>query len=222
MQQLILELAPPPAPTLDNFFPGRNAAAVASLRESTTDGERFVYLWGAPGSGRSHLLKGFAHDCGGTYVEDPQFDCPPDAAAVAIDDIDRLDIVGQLAVFDLYNSLRQRRGTLIAAGNRPPADLPLREDLRTRVGSGIVLQLHPLSESEKREALTRHAEARGLRIGDDVFDFLLSRFARDMGTQVAVLDALDRLSLQTQRAPTLTLLREALKSESLACPPAAR
>jgi DnaA-homolog protein len=214
MQQLILELAPAPAPTLENFFPGRNGAAIAALRDALRGEERFVYLWGAAGSGRSHLLQAFASAAGGSYLCAPQFDCPAAAASVAIDDIERLDIVGQLAVFDLYNAMRQRNGTLVAAGSRPPADLPLREDLRTRAGSGIVLQLHPLSEPEKREALSRQASERGLRIGDDILDYLLTRFSRDMGTQMAVLDALDRLSLQTRRPPTLALLREALKSSA--------
>src|SRR5690606_37658535 len=119
----------------------------------------------------------------------------------AVDDVERLDIVGQLAVFDLYNAFRQGGGRLVAAGDRPPAALPLREDLRTRIGSGIVIQLHVLSEPEKRRALSDHAARRGLRVGDDVLEHLLTRYPRDMGTQVSVLDALDRLSLETKRAP---------------------
>ena len=59
MQQLLLELAPPPPPTLDNFSPGKNGAALKALREALEDGERFVFLWGPGGSGKTHLLRAF-------------------------------------------------------------------------------------------------------------------------------------------------------------------
>lgn len=217
MQQLILELAPAPAPTLGNFFPGRNAAALAVLGETLAGRERFVYLWGEAGSGTTHLLLGWVDalkQCGleAHYLCAPQFDCPAGTAAAAVDDIERLDIVSQLALFDLYNAMRQSGGRLVAAGHRPPADLPLREDLRTRIGSGIVLQVQPLTEPEKRAALAQQAAGRGLRIGEDMLDFVLSRYPRDMGTQMAVIDALDRLSLETRRPPTLALLRAAMKN----------
>ena len=89
--------------------------------------------------------------------------------------------------------------------------LPLREDLRTRIGSGLVLQVHPLTDGEKRAALVQHADGRGLKLPDEVLSYLLSRHARDMGSLVALVEALDRYSLQTRRAVTLPLLREALR-----------
>lgn len=217
MQQLILELAPPPAPSLENYFPGRNRAALAALREALAGTERFVYLWGQAGSGKTHLLLGFSNalqQAGqeARYMCAPQAELSVNAEAIALDDVERLDIAGQLALFDLYNSLRLSGGRLVATGHAPPAALALREDLRTRIGSGLVLQLHPLSEPEKREALVVHALGRGLRLGDDILEYVLTRYPRDMGTQVAVIDALDRLSLQAKRPATLQLLREALKA----------
>jgi DnaA family protein len=217
MQQLILELSAPPAPTLDNYFPGRNGAVLAALHEALTGGERFIYIWGAAGSGRSHLLTAFinaVHQAGhpACYLPAERCDCPVELEIAAVDDVERLDIVGQLAVFDLYNRLRHSGGLLLTAGDRPPAVLPLREDLRTRLGAGIVLQVHALSEPEKREALRQHAALRGLQLGDEILDYLLSRHTRDMGTQMAVIDALDRVSLQAKRAISLPLLREAMKN----------
>src|SRR6266487_5267453 len=60
MQHLLRELAPPPPPTLDNFSPGKNAAALKALREALEGGERFVFLWGPSGSGKTHLLRAFS------------------------------------------------------------------------------------------------------------------------------------------------------------------
>ena len=135
--------------------------------------------------------------------------------AFAADDVQRLDMVGQIALFDLYNRFRTGNGTLLSAGDRPPADLPLREDLRTRLGSGLVLRFEPLGDEEKAAALVEHAHQRGFHIAPEVIDYVLAHVRRDMGTQMAVVAALDRLSLERKRPVTLPLLREVLRSLDL-------
>jgi DnaA family protein len=193
--QLLLELAPPPAPTLANFAPGRNRAAVAALaRLAVAPG--VVYLWGEAGSGKSHLLAA--------------------SGATAFDDVDRLDEPAQLEAFDRFNRVRAAGGSAVAAGRTPPARLALREDLRSRVLSGLVFQLFPLADEEKAAALAAHAAERGMKLPGEAVDHLLARLPRDLGTQFAVLDAIDRYSLARQRPVTLPLVREALAALALA------
>jgi DnaA-homolog protein len=201
MQQLLLELASPPAPTLENFSPGRNNAAVEALREALEDGERFVFLWGVGGSGKTHLLRAFSRAAAAA-----------DREAAAVDDVARLGEAEQIALFDLCNRLRASKGALAASAAVPPAQLALRPDLRSRLASGIVLQLHPLSDADKAAALSAHAAGRGMRLDRGLVAYLLAHFDRDMGTQIALLDALDRHSLLRKRAITLPLLKEALRS----------
>jgi len=201
MQQLLLELAPPPPPTLENFFAGRNGAALKALREALADGERFVFLWGPGGSGKTHLLRAFSEAAAAAKRE-----------AAAIDDVGRLGEAEQVALFDLCNRLRGSKGALAASGSAPPAQLALRADLRSRLASGIVLQLHPLSDADKAAALSAHAAGRGMALDRELIAYLLTHFERDMGTQIALLDALDRYSLQRKRAITLPLLKDALRS----------
>jgi DnaA family protein len=201
MQQLLLELATPPPSTLENFYPGRNGAAVEALREALSGGESFVFLWGPGGSGKTHLLRAFSAAAEAAKRE-----------AETADDVARLDAPGQVALFDLCNRLRASNGALAASAEAPPAQLALRPDLRSRLASGIVLQLHPLSDAEKAAALSAHAVARGMALDRELLEYLLSRFDRDMGTQIAMLDALDRYSLQRKRPITLPLLKEALRS----------
>jgi len=212
MQQLLLALAPPPPPTLDNFSPGKNGAALKALREALEGGERFVFLWGPSGSGKTHLLRAFAGAAAAkgraAYVQAANADWARtgDLAALAVDEVSRLDDAGEIALFDLCNRLRASGGALAAGGEAPPAQLALRPDLRSRLASGIVLQLHPLS------ALRKRAAGRGMALEEELIRYLLTHFERDMGTQIAVLDALDRYSLQQKRPITLPLLREALRS----------
>lgn len=218
MQQLLLELAPPPRPSFDNFFPGRSGAALTALRGALAGGEPFVYLWGAAGSGKTHLLHGFveaaATRCASGYLPAQNADwlLAGKLHAVAVDDVAQLDASGQIALFDLCNVLRATGGMLAASAEVPPAQLALRPDLRSRLASGIVLQVHPLGDTEKAAALREHAARRGMAIGEELIGYLLTHFRRDMGTQTAVLDALDRFSLERKRPITLPLLKQALRS----------
>ena len=101
-----------------------------------------------------------------------------------------------------------------AAGPRPTLDdLPLRDDLRTRLAWGHVFQLQRLGETERRSVLRQHADARGLFLSDEVMDFMLSRFSRDLGSLMQLLDRLDRHALRKQRAITVPLLKDMLDSE---------
>ena len=199
MQQLLLELAPPPPPTLENFSAGKSGAALKALRDALEEGERFVFLWGPSGSGKTHLLRAFSEAAAAAKLE-----------AAAVDDVARLDEAEQIALFDLCNRLRGSGGALAASGGAPPAQLGLRADLRSRLASGIVLQLRPLNDADKAAALHAHAAARGIALDGELIRYLLTHFDRDMGTQIAALDAIDRYSLQRKRPITLPLLKEAL------------
>jgi DnaA family protein len=218
MQQLLLEFAPPPPPTLENFSPGKNGAALKALREALEGGERFVFLWGASGSGKTHLLRGFAEAAkagrAAAYIPASNADWARTDAldAAAVDDVARLDEPGQVALFDLCNRLRGSGGALAASADAPPAQLALRPDVRSRLASGIVLQLRPLDDEDKAAALREHAAARGMALAEDLIRHLLTHFDRDMGTQIAMLDALDRASLERKRPITLPLLKEALRA----------
>lgn len=210
MRQLALDITAPPAPAFDNFVAGRNAEALAHLRAAVAgDGERFVYLWGEAGCGRTHLLKAAALHAGGRYTAcgaESTFD--DDALLLAADDVGNLGAGAQIALFNRYNVLREQGGALIASGSVPPVQLKLRADLLTRLGWGLVLQLHPLSDDEKSQALAQRARARGFGLPAEVGAYLLAHTARDMGALFATLDALDQFSLETKRPVTVPLLRE--------------
>jgi DnaA family protein len=209
MTQLALDLLQPLQPSLDNFVAGRNAEALAALRALADGrlGERIVYLWGSFGSGRSHLLAALAA-LPGSYRWAP--DNVVDHAGVAlVDDVERLDATAQVALFNRLNAVRAEPAcAAVATGAAPPAQLQLREDLRTRLAWGYVYQLHPLTDDEKTAALQAHAASRGVRIDADVIPFLLVQLPRDMRTLVAALDALDAWALARKRALTLGLARE--------------
>lgn len=218
MKQLVLDIAPPPAPTLENFVPGRNAEALAAVRAWAAargaDGERFVYLWGAAASGRSHLLRAAAAAANALAFEPARVFDVPENAHVTADGVHALDAQAQVALFNLHNRLRAGGGALLSCGDAPPAQLGLRDDVRTRLAAGLVYELHALDDAEKAEALTRHARARGFTLPPEVADYVLRHARRDLGSLIALLEALDRHSLAAKRAVTLPLVRELLKERA--------
>lgn len=197
MRQLPLEISPPAAPSLDNFVAGANGEALAAVRALAAGSlrEAIVYLWGARGSGRTHLLRAAAH---------------ANPSLVAADDVESLDAGAQQALFNAINAAREGGPGVIAAGAAAPAGLALREDVRTRLAWGLVYQLHPPSDAEKAAYLRADAARRGLRLPEEVLAYLLTHLPRDLASLNAVLDALDRYSLASQRPLTLPLVREAL------------
>jgi len=221
VKQLAFDLTPPAAPTLDNFVTAGNAELIERLRglALSPTGERTFYLWGAPASGRTHLLRAAVAEFERSgrrarYVADASMLSPVAVAgldAVAVDDVERLDEAGQRALFNSYNRLRETGATFLAAGNAPPGGLGLRADLTTRLAWGLVYEVRALSDGESAHALAEHAAARGFELPPDVARYLLARVERDMRTLTAMVDSLDRYSLETKRRVNVPLVRELLE-----------
>ncbi len=228
MRQITLDLGLARGPTLDSFFAGPNEAALRHLQIGVGSPVRSpvpTYLWGATGSGKSHLLKA-VHEAlreqgavagwmDASVLEPPPFN--EAWSVLLLDDVHLYTAVQQQAAFNWFiNAMAPKTGQprwVLAAGQLPPADLNLREDLRTRLGWGHVFALQVLGEAERRAVLRQEADSRGIFLRDDVVDFMLTRFSRDMGSLIQLLDELDRYALRTQRAVTIPLIKSMLENE---------
>ena len=208
-----------------NFFAGPNQAALQHLVLWTGHAQRSpvpTYLWGPAGSGKTHLLRAVQAELreAGSAVGWLDADLAEPGAfddrwrVVIFDDVHRYSAVQQHAAFNWFvNATTPGDGQqrwVLAAGDAPPAELGLREDLRTRLGWGHVFGLQVLAEAERRAVLRQQADERGIFLSDEVMDFMLNRFSRDLGSLAQLLDQLDGYALQTQRAVTVPLLKSML------------
>jgi DnaA family protein len=211
MQQLLLDIRPVARPTLDNFIPGPNQELVHHLKHwiQGESSATAIYIWGPSGSGKSHLLHALAVQAGGV-VWDGVGEIAADLPLIAIDDVESLSESAQIAAFDAFNRAKAAGQLWIAAGQNAPAGLDVREDLRTRLGWGLVYRLHPLSDDDMQAALIQHARGRGFDLDPAIAAWLLVRETRDLGRLLQIVEALDRYSLQTKRRITLPLLKEIL------------
>ncbi|MDR2174249.1 MAG: DnaA regulatory inactivator Hda [Burkholderiales bacterium] len=231
MQQLIFDLYPAAPPSFDNFVVGRNDEALAAVNAfiKALSGHALphtsLFLWGAPGAGKTHLLqaaRALASASGfsiytliknNAFPPLPELSTPP--ALWIADDVDNANDDFQGYLFTLYNALKENGGGLLVSASVPPARLTLREDLRTRLGWGGIYEIATLRDEDKPQALIAHANARGLRLPPEIVVYLLKHSRRDMRSLLAVLDALDHYSLSLKRPLTLPLVREWLQQQTM-------
>ena len=216
MKQLVLDLGAEQAQSLETFEVGQNAELAHLMHQfaERSSREHFAYLWGETAAGKTHLLHALAATPASRYIAAAspagEFVYTPEISLYLLDDCHELTPEAQIDAFALFNQIREHGAYMVSTGPVPPVVLPVREDLRTRMGWGLIYQIHGLSDDEKIAALTHAAEARGLSLSASVLPYLLSHFKRDMRSLSTMLDALDQYSLETQRPVTLPLLRDLL------------
>lgn len=230
MKQLALDIGLAGGPTLDNFHAGANAQVLQHLRLSLGEAGAPcspvpAYLWGAAGTGKTHLLRAVHEhlrgqgarvawlDAGSTRFSAFDERC----SAVLLDEVHLYGTEQQAVAFNWFvNAISPATGAarwVLAAGDLPPADLPLRDDLRTRLAWGHVFALQPLAEEGLRAVLRLQAQERGIELPGEVVDFILQRFSRDLSSLSQLLERLDRFALRARRAVTVPLLKTMLESE---------
>lgn len=216
--------------TFANFYPGANAAALGHVERlcapEASWSDELIFLWGAPGVGRSHLLQAAClrvqeRGLQALYLPlsevasyGPQLlDGLEQCELVCLDDLEAVlgDAAWEEALFHLFNRLRDGGRRLLLAAAEPPRALAVElADLQSRLTLALVFQLKELSDEDKLRALQLRASRRGLNLPDDVGRFILTRGSRSMNTLFELLDRLDQASLQAQRKLTIPFLKETL------------
>jgi DnaA family protein len=200
MKQMLLALSPTPKQSFENFVVGQNIEVIHTLKQIISHKLpiQFIYLWGNEGSGKSHLAQ-IAFDHG----------------FVIHDDVHLLNDSGQIELFNTYNRCKESHQNMLVTGLYSPLQMKLRDDLATRLAWGITYEVIALSDEEKKLALLRHADERGMKLNGDIVDYCLKHLKRDMPNLFSILEDLDKWSLSYKRPITLPLLKEIIAANKI-------
>ena len=224
MKQLALGVRLRAEALFASFWPGENAEVVAALKAPAAAP---LWLWGAQGTGKTHLLQAVCAAAGedaAYFPLDRSLALPPEALAgyertpvLCIDDVDAVaaDLAWERALFRLFNEAADLGSRLIfAAAAAPRQSQWLLEDWRSRAAACIVYQLRELDDGGRIEALQLRAAQRGLQLPDETAEYLLKRMPRDLHSLFEVLNQLDEASLVAQRRLTIPFIRDALEKRA--------
>lgn len=227
MKQLPLGVRLQDRAVFASFVAGANAEGLAAARALAGEsGPALLYLHGAAGSGRSHLLQAICAAVPGSgyfplrelrALGAAVLDGVAGLPVVAIDDLDAVagEPHWERQLFSLYNECRGTGARLVVAAALPAPQLPVAlPDLRSRLAAMPHYALRPLDEEGQRIALRQRAAARGIEMSEETLLYLQRRFARDMSSLNALLDRLDMASLEEQRRLTLPFIREVLDRQA--------
>jgi DnaA family protein len=228
-RQLPLGLRWPSHQRLETYLASANAAAPQNVRAVALGrNDAWLYLHGARGSGKTHLLIGACRAAlehgrnarylplatlAGSRAEAVASFGAEQAELLAIDDVQAIagDRDAERALFDLYNRARESRATLLFAASASPAQLGVQlPDLVSRLSACTQMGLQTLDEAGRREVLRSRAQQRGLEIDDNVLDWLFARQPRDLAALMELFERLDHAALAAQRRITIPFLRQML------------
>ncbi len=218
--QIPFEFFAPEAPSFSNFVVGDNIEVVTLLARLATTAidskpHAAYVIWGGRGVGKSHLLTAFAdaaRRCGLRVMRlsaETEFPDDPfvETDVLCVDDADRLSPAQQGFLFTAFNHVAQSGGCTIATGRSAPGLWSMRDDIRTRMGSGLALEILPIPQDGLGQALSLYAASRGFSVSQEVLAYLLSHSQRDLPSLCQTLAGIDRMSLAQKRAVTIPLLR---------------
>ena len=192
MDQLLLNIHPPSEKTLENFIIGDNVETISTLKNFLNSKNlHFFYLWGATGSGKSHLSE---------VVKKNNIE--------VIEDIETFNNFEQISAFNFFNDCKENNKKLFVTGSNSPKNMGLREDLASRLSWGLVFQIKALTDDEKKLALLSHAHQKGILLDKKVIEYCMKYLKRDLHYLIATLDALDNWSLKTKKPITIPLLQK--------------
>lgn len=227
MEQLPLGVRLRTASSFSSFHPGDNAALLAALEaRARAPGLPPLWVWAAPGAGRSHLLQAACARAGERARRAgflPLAESWPTPALLAgfetldlvcLDDLDRVAASPdwQIALFALYNDLAERGGNLVMSAAVPPQALAVAlPDLASRFAAALVWQLRPLAEQDQSQALKARAQTLGIDLNDETLQYLQRRLPRELATLCNALDRLDAAALAQQRRLTVPFVRAVLE-----------
>jgi DnaA family protein len=220
--QLTLSLGIVPSHSFETFFIGRGSANACATLKAFCNNEiedMQLFFWGEQHVGKSHLLsaacqqlasEGFnvAYLTGEQCSHDDALQGLENSDLFCLDDVHLLRTDAEEALFHCINRCRDYGTRLLFTSAIAHDQLTITlADLKTRLSWGPIYHLQPLADDELHAAVAHMLKARSMTVGDDVIDYILRRFPRDIAQLKQLVDKLDTESMSAHRKVTIPLIK---------------
>ncbi len=226
--------------TFENFIVGSSnklahAASVAVANHPTAYNPLFLY--GASGLGKTHLMKAIANEVHRTrpnfniiFVKGEDFtnelvrsiekkttskfkDKYRNADMLLIDDIQFIagKVATQEEFFHTFNSLYDAGKQIILTSDRPPKDIQhLEERIQSRFEGGLIVDIQPPDTELRIAILKRKAQIMNVKLSDDVLTFLGENVKSNIRQLEGVIKKLGAYSFVNGTTITVDIARSVL------------
>ena len=176
---------------------------------------------GPAGSGKSHLGQAFLARTGGRLLDMSRLgvDAPEvllaEASAWFLDDAEHLVDEGlEEAFFHLYNAALGRGSHVLLAARKPPAAWPFTlADLASRLRAAPAVAIGAPDDALLGALLVKLFYDRQLKVDTDVVSYMIPRMDRSFAGAQALVDAIDRSALASNRKITVPLVRDVMNKQ---------
>ena len=223
-EQLPLQFELQSNQSFSTLYPGDNQETISHLQNISNSTEQQLFLWGAPGTGKTHCLQACCKESNNQnntafYLSIDSQSIPDPSILegletfdlVCLDNIEHIcnNAVWEQKFFNFFNLHRDNNKQLIISASCPPKYLDIKlPDLKTRMSWGLTLKLTSLSDEQQLNALTYKAKALGFDIPVNVGRFIMTHYARDLMSVWAILDKIEQATLIAQRKISIPFLKQ--------------
>ena len=202
--------------TFSNFIPMNNQKVVNLLCNYTS---QFTHIIGATQSGKTHLLMAWVNSAPSTAIfidnniEINLREIVNKYQYIAIDDIHHFDDNKQIELFDLFNQIKLNNlNNQLLTSSSTYLDTKIREDLKTRILSGISFNLKALNDDELMDALSIFTKEEGISLDEIEKSYLINHYTRNIGILIKTIHTITNAAVAQKRNITIPFIKQVLNN----------
>ncbi|MFN8770260.1 MAG: HdaA/DnaA family protein [Neisseriaceae bacterium] len=213
-------------PSLDNFITVNNQIIIDALKNNEN---QFIHIVGVKSSGKTHLLKAWVNGANANHKSAIYIDANLQESEqelrqlatyyqyIAIDNVEALNEHYQIELFDLFNSIKlNNRNNLLLTSSAINLEnnQNIRADLKTRILSGLTLQLKMPSDEEIIETLQNFKLNQGISIDDSELSYMITHYTRNIGILINTINKIAEFAVLEKRNITIPLIKQVINTET--------
>ncbi len=208
--------------TLENYIAGSNQQLIDVLKifaENNTG--QLIYLYGKKSTGKSHLCKAVCERIidNKIYIDQSNFKLLSDidihnTKYLIIDDFEEILKMGNtedLLFYYINEFILLKKSILISTVKSTEEIDFTKNDLKSRLKSNLIFSINEISDDQKIEVVKKITKEIGWTIDENVCQYIMNHYPRDLFFLCNVLKSLDENSLALKKKVTVPFVKSIIQ-----------